>query len=341
MTILHAIELVFHTPYSPYYDKPFEYETMLELAPYFIITEEIALCSMQLLEDQYFSSIEVEVLQNFMDKVVNYPPPDGYEGYNPNSMADAPNPTWKLETGPLGEIKPNYNYLEYKGNIWSLANHLSVRCTTTTKHSAANINLTLHLMEKRKISCRPFIDHNVKGPDYQQMEILLKTSGGGDKRIYINRQYMDKIRNGEFDNVFKEGMEFISTSTTRARKIITAKQVVNEFGVLQTLELKPNPTKTKFQEIKVDQQIQRITFSPEADFDFEGNLALEFIFKNNLKSKDDETVEKYTPEIYEKEFSDYWNNHPDYISKSYPNDFITKMDEIQVKPFVSHKRRKK
>jgi len=335
MTILHAIEMVYHTPYSPFYNKPFTYESLLELAPYFIITEEIALCAIQLLEDQYFTNIEIEVLSNFANKVAHYPPPDDYDGYNPNSMDERPHPTWKLENGMMGEPKPNYNYLEFKGTLWNLANYLSVRCSTTTKHSPANINMMLHIMAKRKIKCRTYTDHNTMDDTVVPMEILItQTGSASDRKVYINRQYIDRILAGEYDNIFKDAMENTTSTSTRPRKIITTKQVNNEFGVLQTMDIKRHSTRKKYQETETNNVITRHSF----ENDYEEDLVAAHIHQQKLIQDDSKDFGAYSPAMYEEMYRIYWNTQEDYIPRSYPVDYIVQGgDEIEMK---SYKRRK-
>ena len=337
MTILHAIEMVFHTPYSPYYNKPFTYKSLLALAPYFIITEEIALCSIQLLEDQYFTNIEIEVLSNFAERVARYPAKQGYQGYNPNNMDETVHPTWKLDTGMLGEPKPNYNYLEFKGTLWNLANYLSVRCSSTTKHSAANINMMLHIMSKRKIKCTTYTDHDTMDGKIVPMEILITQNGAQtDRKVFINRQYIDRILAGEYDNIFKDAMDHTSTTATRTRRVITTKQVKNEFGVLQTMNMTRHPTRIKYQEYEEDNKIKRSSFED----DFEGRLVEEFLINKRILKADDDKIELYIPEVYEDMFRSYWRSQDDFIDRNYPDDFIVATDEhIEMKPFASKRRR--
>lgn len=337
MTILHAIEMVFHTPYSPHYNKPFKYEMMFDLAPYFIITEEIALCAIQLLEDQYFTNIEIEVLSNFARDVAHYPPPPDYQGYNPNAMDDTPQPEWKVENDTFGIPKANYNYLQFKGGLWNLANYLSVRCSSTTKHSAANINMMLHIMAKRKIKCRSYIDHDKMDDKVVPMEILIIQNGAvADRKIYVNRQYIDRILAGEYNNIFKDAMEHTTTTATRTRKIITTKQVKDEFGVLQTMNMQQHPSRVKYQDCESDYGIHRHTF----DEDYEGGLVEKFLLDKKLYTSTDDEIDFYLPANYEGFYRHYWGQQDGFISKQYPLDYIVNADaEVQKSKFSTKRRR--
>ena len=341
MTILHAIEHVFHTPYSVHYGKEFNINMMADLAPFLIVTEEITFNALQMLESQYYmEEIELDVLRT-MARQSNYPYLSDYTGYDNGkpSTVEEPQPKWKLETTPFGESTADCNYLEFKGTIWDLAQHLSVtNSVDETKHSPQNINLMLQDMLKRKIECHRYINYNEHTQTKEPMAILESANRSGDKRVFINRQYLDQVLSGKFKNIFEEALLKTTTTVTRPRKIITSRSVDKKFEVLQTVHLQRHSTRLKY-DSNVGERNQKLKFIHEAGlYDYEGQMVERFLDNEYLVFQDDD-IEVFTPEGYEENFKNYWESVD--IPKSYPEDYVQINDtEMEIVGYKGRRRKR-
>jgi len=335
MTIIHAIEHVFHTPSSRHYGKRFQISMMLDCIPFLIITEEISIAAVQMMEEQFHTSGEDVIVKDLTKSVCLYPPPPDYDGFDPNAMdGDVPDPKWRLITDAIGNKYADYNYVELEGTMWDIAAQAR-RCATRTKHSVANINMILWRLSNRKIKARKYIGWKQQDNKFVDMPIFEKSQKSNDKRYYVNVHYIDQLLGGKFDDVFKEAVLNTTTTITRPRKIICGKSFIDYIDegsgkehtipdVLRTIELQRHHTRVKAvrQLTKVDGEDLFFEYD-EDGYDFESIKVLEFMNNNYVFNSEDRSqyidIEGYLPEIYEERYREFWSAHQD---TNYPQDYI-------------------
>ena len=146
LTITHAIECVFRVPGGKHYGKVFKIEMVLDLEPFLWCTEEIALFTIGLLEDQYVDPCRFKTLSTLkeMDAI----------------LARAPEARYKLVKATEGtseENKYDYNYVTFNKSIHKLKN--AIFCAIPKKRgrpSEFNIKATLDRLSKETFMHRPY-----------------------------------------------------------------------------------------------------------------------------------------------------------------------------------------
>jgi len=336
MTILHAIEHVFHTPSSRHYGKKFDISMMMDCMPFLIITEEISIAAVQMMEEQFHTSGEDVIVKDLARSVCCYPPPAGYAGVEKDlsDLEKQTQPKWKTVQDTLGGSTPDYNYVQLTGTMWDIAAQAR-RCATRTKHSVANINMILWRLGNRKIKAKQYISFGVRDDKFTDMPIFEKSQKSNEKKFFVNVHYIDQLLGGRFDDVFKEAVLNTTTTITRPRKIICGKSFIDYIDessgkehtipdVLRTIHLTQSVDRVKSvkQLTRVDGEDMFYEYD-EDGYDFESCKILEFLNNIHLFDSDDgdqySNVERFLPEFYEDHFRQFWAEHQDVV---YPDAYI-------------------
>ena len=319
LTILNAIELVFHVPGMNCYGKPFEWGHFLELIPYMVCTEEIAITAITEMSEQYMMSGETTILCDVATHICHYPPPIDYEGYSADNDVEKET-TWKTHKDGCGVIVADYNFVEVKGSLWGVATQAH-KFAGRTKHSVANINLLLWRLEKRKIRAKRYTGYGVQETVYSDMPIL-EQSQNKDAKIYINTHYLQELFDKGMDNVFVDAIKAITTNVTRKRKIITGESFLDYHhdngetytvpDVLKTVSLTPNPNKQKILQRKTDKYEPNIILSGDA----ESFVVAQFLQRQGVCTYDEIGEDSlFVPANYEQRYSETTQedtiNYPD------------------------------
>jgi hypothetical protein len=339
MTILNAIELVFHTPGKHAYNKPFSWDHFLMLIPYMVCTEEIAIAAITLMEEQYVMSGEKIVLRDLSHKICKYPPSSHYEGYDVDAPDDGPK--WKKKKDNMGVVTCDFNFVEIRGTMWDVAN-LAHNAAGRTKLSAANISLILWKLQTRKIKTRPFVEYKVLGENVVDMPILERSRESRDKRIFINVHYLNEILDNEENNVFIEALDGISTNVTRERKVITCKSYLDYYhqdgsvytvpDVLRVKNMKKSSKEKRF-EHKTKIEAPDIVMDTDPEFFVISQfLQLECVMRLEEITKDS----PFIPANYEREYKEHARAQG--IGFAYPLDRLEDIFRIKGQVMASKKR---
>lgn len=308
LTILNALEMVFHLPSSPVYNKPFEWDHFLKLIPFMVCTEEIAITAITMMSEQYIMSGEEIILRDLADKICRYPPDIDYEGYDAEADMES-QPAWKKNKDSMGVVTCDYNFVEVKGTLWGVATQAH-KYAGRTKHSIANINLMLWRLEKRKIKARKFTsEYGVREQRATDMPILERSQQSKDTRIFINVHYLKELLEKGMHNVFLEAIQQISTDVTRHRKIITGKSYLDYHhadgnvytvpDVLQTVRLTPS-NKKKILKRKTDKYEPDVVMEEDSEF----YVISQFLQRESVCSFEEITENSYfIPSVYETKYT--------------------------------------
>lgn len=161
LTILHAIEMVFHTPGREAYGLPFDFNHFKRLTPYLVCTEEIAYFAITMLKSQWMNDNESILIDTLARKKCNYPPAGGWDMY---SVSTPDTIHFRLKDGvsksqdlPLGQ-KYDFNYLEFTGNILDIAAAASNGSSSALFRNSQENNVhLLKMMIARTIKTKPRI----------------------------------------------------------------------------------------------------------------------------------------------------------------------------------------
>jgi hypothetical protein len=227
LSILRAIEIVFHLPSSSEYDKPFSLDSFILLEPHLICTEEIAYFTLTLMSDQYVNPFENKVIEALC-KASKFP---------------MDQKLWDADEKPIVNFKQDdsgvndYNYISIPGNIWDVATIASGLMSKEHKSSKENIHAILKSMTERKIVGHHRIAPGESGKTDKKNEFMLVVSTR--KETFISVTFIERMLDNSKSFSMMNCIRKTFHKHTRARRIILGSTQINSdcphvFHVMQT-----------------------------------------------------------------------------------------------------------
>lgn len=246
LTILRAIEIVFHIETSSQYNQPFSLDSFVHLQPHLICTEEIAFFTLTLMSDQYVNPFENKVIEALC-KAAKFPLHQS---------------VWDTPEQPLINFKQDdsgvndFNYISIPGNIWDVATVAAGLMSKEHKSSKENIHAILKSMTERKICGTHRSQPGPSGKTDTKNEFMLVVSTR--KETYVSVEFIERM----LDNTKSFSMINCIRKTfhkhTRQRRIVLGSTQINKdcphvFNVMRTF-----PT-DKFM------RVSNIDWTPDSD----------------------------------------------------------------------------
>lgn len=211
--------------------KPFEFRDVMEVAPYLICTEEMAIFAVTLFRDLFFNPdepIPVDALAR------------AYCQYTSKADAATTNAGAKFKALKDGKIDPNYVALEgvhvnfqQQETLESAAAKMAQSALAgDARMSVESITDVIHALARRSMQCAEVYE---VGPGHAESDrpIVATTPAVAPllkiidfnystKCVYILRQYLDFVRTREYKNLMNEFVASYEHRFVRPRRVLTA-----------------------------------------------------------------------------------------------------------------------
>lgn len=158
LTIAHAIEHVFRIPTGKHYGKAFTLDMVLDMEPYLFCTEEIALFTVGLLEEQYVNPAQAKVIDALRRIERHEMKKD--TGLDPTRF----NPKVRNNDTEENQITYDYNYVKFNHALGKLVNQVSNQIPAAKgRPSDNNIKTVLVDLCKTTITHAPYKEPGPNG----------------------------------------------------------------------------------------------------------------------------------------------------------------------------------
>jgi hypothetical protein len=184
LTILRAIEIVFHLKTSKYFEKPFSLYTFSALEPHLIATEEIAYFTLSLMQDMYVNPYECHVIEALC-KSAKYPDNEG-------AWENGARESVTFRTTDQGH--QDYNYIVLEGSLWDAATAAAANMDKGHKSSKENIQAILHSMTDRRILGTVRNGAGQIGLTDEKDEFTLIVCNKAKKETYVSVEWIERLR---------------------------------------------------------------------------------------------------------------------------------------------------
>lgn len=197
ITIINAIDEVFHTPGKMHWGEPFRFDMLMDVKNALFCTEEIAWFTFSLLKDMFVASEERPLLCGLAKQKGNVPLVKGARKitwdprYRHNNAADA---TDKIKYRVVNDGTTDYNYIELQShNFTQLAKNASKSCLKGVQVSKSNAEMVLKNIESRTFRCHPRTGPNCDDVHNGAMvtkEILVCDHEAAVPKFYLLMEYV-------------------------------------------------------------------------------------------------------------------------------------------------------
>ena len=223
LTILYAIEYVFNR--SNFADGEYTEEQLMEVEPYLVCTEEIAMFTLTLTQEQYINPTTPHIIEVIAKDLCKYtqpcqPPGEGLYPYG---------------------IQEETDYIVCKYSMYEVVHMVSQR-TKKCKISPNNVELVLKKLRKEMIKVKRR-DHQGQEMEEEHIIPIVKAEFSPEKRFYISAAYVDQVLfNGSYDLLMQDAIRATLHKKTRPRTILTGETYIGQ-GMpqyLKTMEIAPS-----------------------------------------------------------------------------------------------------
>ena len=127
LTVMHALENVFHMPGGEYFGKPFDLGMMHAVGPYLVATEEIAIYVLTLMSSAWMNEAEPDCVKALAQLKCKLPSKESnlWDGFDTSNFSIK----FKVLNEQLDDSDPekyDFNRLALKGSLDSIAEEVSV-----------------------------------------------------------------------------------------------------------------------------------------------------------------------------------------------------------------------
>ena len=232
LTILRALEIVFHTPTSSAYNKPFSLDVFPLLEPHLICTEEIAFFTLTLMSDQFVNKYEKQIVEALC-KVAKYP----------LKTSD-----WNSDTFDKGAVSfkkdeatdvHDYNYVAIPGTLWDVATLCAGRMSKQHKHSRENIHASLKSMLERKLVTSKRTSFGPDGITAATDEFMLVTTNR--THVFVNVGFLVLMLDPKKTFSMVSCIRATFHRHTRSRRILLGETLISQDNphLFQTMQTAP------------------------------------------------------------------------------------------------------
>jgi len=273
LTVMHALENVFHTPGSENYGKPFEFGLMHAVGPYLVATEEIAIYVLTLMSSAWMNEAEPDCVKALAQLKCKLPPKESaaWVGYNVSNITIKFKVlNEQLDDGALEKF--DFDRLVLKGSLDSIAEEVSV---PRTPRVWARFNEPLFAAQlSKRTGARIMSKENIK-------TMLMSMRGRT-----IKAPKRTGPRPGDIDNgAAKVEMAILEADGEMSNRWFLSTHWALEAG-------------TMYGEKKMLEVIQRVFHR----FTRERKIVTGFTYRNEIDSRGDRVVNPHARQSHSKEF---------------------------------------